>query len=830
MLVRIVVQQCNTSQNTIQIAYNTVQEENGIIMDRNFAQQLANLQKAANKQAGGGDAPPTTGAASRDAGRSSDRDYNRDHHGSRDYRGQRDRVDSRGGDSSRDNRDYSSRGDTGRDYRDGRGGERGNSGEGGRGQHQYHHSRGGGRTADYHGRGRGRDGTNYYSSDNRYPNQDRKRRRHDDHDGGYYASRDSRDGGRGEGRRDYHSGPPRGRDGGYSGGGGRGSGGGRSYYNNDRRREEGATSTGAATSSSTLYVPLAELVTAVQSKYGNKLKQQQLGNDVVDSAKNEIDTAAALPKETATTTTTTPKRRHIAILILSIDDLPHEHIWKEWVKSSSRDDDSSSSVLVSIIIHAKFPERITSSWMKQRHLIRLPRHVLNGEVNAGEGGDGSKEGVAASAGASPFPAQQQQQPQQDQRQQGASTTEEAKPTTTTFNYAPKFHSRRPDWGSVEITRAMIDLLEEGLRIGSSPCSSSNNTNTTNTANANNDDVKESASVDLRCSYRRYISSPGDSFPENGSSSTTSAGEVVVDDKNNVESKTNSTSKIQSDGDITPVDRFIFVSETCLPVATLDEVEMALFGPREVYDTNESTSTTADKEEEEEEKVQKANNDGNGSDVSATATKATKIQTKKSLKSLYEKSWVNARSTPNNGYSRQQQWDEIRPNDIPPNFVWKADQWIVLTRTHGEAVASLPRNYLNGRYLWTAFRNCRASDEMYFPTALSILGIVRRHPEGLAEVDNLAKGESCAGDQIRRRKITYCDWSMGAKNPAMFTCQEWKEVALKARGEGCLFARKFVPKSSLRGRRQKGVQNSPVVGNDGIVSVEDWLSVIVKKGS
>ena len=31
--------------------------------------------------------------------------------------------------------------------------------------------------------------------------------------------------------------------------------------------------------------------------------------------------------------------------------------------------------------------------------------------------------------------------------------------------------------------------------------------------------------------------------------------------------------------ITPVDRFMFVSESCLPVVTMDEMEMALFGPR-----------------------------------------------------------------------------------------------------------------------------------------------------------------------------------------------------------------------------------------------------------
>ncbi len=137
------------------------------------------------------------------------------------------------------------------------------------------------------------------------------------------------------------------------------------------------------------------------------------------------------------------------------------------------------------------------------------------------------------------------------------------------------------------------------------------------------------------------------------------------------------------------------------------------------------------------------------------------------------------------------------------------------------MASMPAKYLNGRYLWTAFRNCRASDEMYFPTALSILGILQRGDNG-EEVDDLSRGESCAGKEIRRRKITYCDWSMGAKNPAAYTSKDWKDIADKARSEGCLFARKFVPR---RGKMMGGS-----TGNDGIISYQEWVDKIVGIGS
>jgi hypothetical protein len=49
--------------------------------------------------------------------------------------------------------------------------------------------------------------------------------------------------------------------------------------------------------------------------------------------------------------------RHIALLFITIDDLPYEHIWKEWM--SSQDDD----IHVSVVCHAKFPERVKSEWL-----------------------------------------------------------------------------------------------------------------------------------------------------------------------------------------------------------------------------------------------------------------------------------------------------------------------------------------------------------------------------------------------------------------------------------------------------------------------------------
>ncbi|KAL3764991.1 hypothetical protein ACHAW5_001841 [Stephanodiscus triporus] len=413
-------------------------------------------------------------------------------------------------------------------------------------------------------------------------------------------------------------------------------------------------------------------------------------------------------------------RRHVALLFLTIDDLPHEHIWREWLTGS--DDDGDECVIVSVICHAKHPERIRSDWLRRRHLLRREFASSSTAAAAGRGGGGG----------------------------GGSTS---------------FHTRRPEWGSVDIAKAMMDLLEEGLRIG---------------------DITENVG-----DYRRYLSTPSRTTTHVTTSGTDAS---VYDD----------------DVPPPPVDRFVFVSESCLPVTTLREFEMALFGPRYAPEDEDAGSVV-----------------GMWNQPSS-----------KEGQSPYDKSWIRARSTPNNGYARQLQWDAIRERDVPSRYVWKADQWVALTRTHAEAISSLTNGrYLDGRSLWPAFRDVRALDEIYVPTALSILGVVRR-PTGGEEIGAdddhdhdrrpllRSNGESLAGPGIRRRRVTYCDWSVGARNPASFGPAEWKEVASKARGEGCLFARKFVLGGGLSSASSfaLGKKREGMAGN-GLISVEAWKSAV-----
>ena len=79
--------------------------------------------------------------------------------------------------------------------------------------------------------------------------------------------------------------------------------------------------------------------------------------------------------------------------------------------------------------------------------------------------------------------------------------------------------------------------------------------------------------------------------------------------------------------------------------------------------------------------------------------------------------------------------------------------------------------------WECFRDCNASDEMYFPTALALLGI--------------GTDDGAEQQQLVKRKITYSDWGTGPKNPATFDGKDLQRVVEEARKEGCSVARKFV---------------------------------------
>ena len=404
-------------------------------------------------------------------------------------------------------------------------------------------------------------------------------------------------------------------------------------------------------------------------------------------------------KSTSASPATIKASKHLALLFLTIDDLPFEHIWTAWLAGAGGE--SSDGMTVSVLCHAKYPDRVKSDWLKQRLLIDKER-----SANAGGSGAGAGAGVDSKV---------------------------------------HYLTRRPEWGSVEITRAMIDLVEEGLLIGETD---------KNVDEGAKSDSKSDATL---ASARRFISTPAHE---------------------------------DSTAPLPPVDQFIFVSETCLPVATLAEVQNTLFG--------------------------------SGADNSSTANAS---------------SWLKARNSPNNGYARQQQWDRMN-RAIPTENIWKADQWILLIREHADAVARAGRgkpssdasntSNCNRVELWECFKRTRASDELYFPTVLSLLNIIGDQKRDGNENNNHAD----LGDNVANRRITYCDWSMSARNPASFNVllegrkAEFPEVVRKAREEGCLFARKFIA-GDISGPGSRPPASSTVSAENEKFSAEKWIEVVTK---
>jgi hypothetical protein len=213
-----------------------------------------------------------------------------------------------------------------------------------------------------------------------------------------------------------------------------------------------------------------------------------------------------------------------------------------------------------------------------------------------------------------------------------------------------------------------------------------------------------------------------------------------------------------------VDKFIFVSETCLPVRTLKEcVELLFEEPKVAAKSGESDAPSAV--------------------VPAAGARPN------------EMSWINARNlnspdTPKNKYERDQFQDIHRM--VPRQFRWKADQWTVLSRPHAAAVMNIDQHMRPADQLWNSFARINASDEMYFPTALACLGILKEDDE-----------KDTATSQVAKRAVTYTDWTEGMRNPATYTngVRDLRKVAKIARKQGCLFARKFALIHNIPGREK-----------------------------
>ena len=444
---------------------------------------------------------------------------------------------------------------------------------------------------------------------------------------------------------------------------------------------------------------------------------------------------------------------HICLLALTIDDLPYEQVWREWAKGAADSAGGGGSgndpqphhprIVVSLACHAKFPDKVRSEWLRQRLLVRRPR--------IGRGNE----------------------------------------------YAdPEYFTHKPEWGSVQLTRAMVDCLSNAMKLG-------------------ND-----AEKDPRFSSRRFVVSAG-----GGSSSGESSG------GNESGGDTTSTT-----AGIPPVDTFIFVSETCLPVRTLPECAREIYG-EDAFGGVSGKAAAGDGDEKEDAHNKKKEGDG--------AAAVAKLH----------QSWAMARSrkmpgTPRNMYER----DQFQAIDrvVPQVLRYKSDQWILLSRWHASLVLELDRHLPSPAQLWNCFSKLSASDEMYFPTALAVLGLLK-DDETASKKSGAACGSAAGGSaataeegqqaaeepsasnkdaagaastttgksssepqmqHIVRRQVTYVDWSEGMRNPASYDkgMRDFRRVAKLARANGSLFARKFVPYVPVPGKE-------PAV--TGMISADEW---------
>ncbi|KAL7516759.1 hypothetical protein ACHAWX_001739 [Stephanocyclus meneghinianus] len=120
------------------------------------------------------------------------------------------------------------------------------------------------------------------------------------------------------------------------------------------------------------------------------------------------------------------------------------------------------------------------------------------------------------------------------------------------------------------------------------------------------------------------------------------------------------------------------------------------------------------------------------------------------------------------------WGHLR-DSIPAEAIFKAlPGWCLLSRKHAQHIINLPLR-LEGMNLWPAFEKVWAPEEVYFPTALNICGLM---------------------DEVIRRSVTHSQWNEKATNlkdrahPICYDGYFDDGLVRRVRREGCLFLRKM----------------------------------------
>lgn len=133
--------------------------------------------------------------------------------------------------------------------------------------------------------------------------------------------------------------------------------------------------------------------------------------------------------------------------------------------------------------------------------------------------------------------------------------------------------------------------------------------------------------------------------------------------------------------------------------------------------------------------------------------------------------------------------------FPEGCVHKASQWVLLSRAHALAVLNLLQRFDSqrsrssnpqvpplGEELFTAFsRRVRASDEMFFPCCLAVVGVLnppsvtmessnsKECPDEAPGIEGVVSGDGLSSiGRVERLQLTYADWRGQAANPIEYT--------------------------------------------------------------
>jgi len=96
----------------------------------------------------------------------------------------------------------------------------------------------------------------------------------------------------------------------------------------------------------------------------------------------------------------------------------------------------------------------------------------------------------------------------------------------------------------------------------------------------------------------------------------------------------------------------------------------------------------------------------------------------------------------NRFDEREVWDVVK-QFVPSQAIHKAlPGWCCLCRSHAQTILNLPQDYLEGQQLYTAFTDCWAPEEAFFPTALALLGLL---------------------DETENKALTFAEWNDRARD-------------------------------------------------------------------